>query len=203
MSGIPAEYLLLHGTWWMRLLLVSVSSLSDDLCVCVCVWECVCVCWEDCGSPWVLWRLSLRFWQLRGIRKQGWGFLSQVWDACEVVAAPQVFLPSRRLSCSLFLRFGERRDCVVVESRPCQCHSTGSSSEVTERMKQRLFPEGRGGISVFITHPQWGEAGEFWGDMQRLNPRIHINELHVPQETEPPGCFRSANELKVSRPRQL
>ena len=39
--------------------------------------------------------------------------------------------------------------------------------------------------------------------MQRLNPRIHINELHVPQETEPPGCFRSANELKVSRPRQL
>lgn len=49
------------------------------------------------------------------------------------------------------LRFGERRDCVVVESRPCQCHSTGSSSEVTERMKQRLFPEGRGGVFVFIT----------------------------------------------------
>lgn len=36
-----------------------------------------------------------------------------------------------------------------------------------------------------------------------LNLGNHINELQAPRETEPPGCFGSANEVKVSGLRQL
>lgn len=136
---------------------------------CVCVWECVFVCWEDCGSPWALWRLSLRFWQLRGIRKQGWGFsLSQVLNVCEDAAAPRVLLLFCQFSCSCF---ASEREEIVSESAESSlvCVSVTPQVHPLKSEKGRMcnktgwsraFYFWKGGGGVLSGRSKWRDAGK-------------------------------------------